>query len=55
MEDSDFNKLINSMDTCAFSEVRDRVIIQLLLVSGMRIGDKGQGFELGDKRYFSPG
>ena len=27
------------MDTCAFSEVRDRVIIQLLLDSGMRIGE----------------
>lgn len=39
LEDSDFNKLINSMDTCAFSEVRDRVIIQLLLDSGMRIGE----------------
>lgn len=37
--DSDFNKLINCMDTCAFSEVRDRVIVQLLLDSGMRIGE----------------
>ena len=27
------------MDTCAFSEVRDRVIVQLLLDSGMRIGE----------------
>jgi integrase/recombinase XerD len=38
LEDSDFNKLINSMDTCALASA-GQVIIQLLLDSGMRIGE----------------
>lgn len=39
ISDSDFKMLLNSMNLSKFSEYRDYVIIQLLLDSGMRIGE----------------
>lgn len=39
MEDTDFNRLLKCLEMQSFSEYRDSVIIQLLLDSGMRIGE----------------
>lgn len=35
----EFNKLLHSLDLTLFSEYRDYVLIQLLLDTGMRIGE----------------
>ena len=39
IKDVDFNKLIKSLDLTSFSEYRDYVILQLLMDTGMRIGE----------------
>ena len=39
IKDIDFNKLLNAMDLTLFSEYRDYVIVQLLMDTGMRIGE----------------
>lgn len=39
IKDVDFNKLIKSLDLTSFAEYRDYVILQLLMDTGMRIGE----------------
>ncbi|MDU4749532.1 MAG: tyrosine-type recombinase/integrase [Clostridium butyricum] len=39
IKDVDFNKLIKSLDLTLFAEYRDYVILQLLMDTGMRIGE----------------
>lgn len=39
INDVDFNKLIKSLDLTSFAEYRDYVILQLLMDTGMRIGE----------------
>lgn len=39
VSDEDFHKLLRNLDTSKFSEYRDSVVIQLLLDTGMRIGE----------------
>lgn len=39
IKDIDFNRLLKSLDLTRFSEYRDYVILQLLLDTGMRIGE----------------
>lgn len=39
IKDLDFNRLLKSLDLTRFSEYRDYVILQLLLDTGMRIGE----------------
>lgn len=39
IKDFDFNKLLKSLDLTRFSEYRDYVILQLLMDTGMRIGE----------------
>lgn len=39
IKDVEFNKLIKSLDLTSFAEYRDYVILQLLMDTGMRIGE----------------
>ena len=39
IKDVDFNKLIKSLDLTSFAEYRDYVILQLVMDTGMRIGE----------------
>lgn len=56
--DFDFNKLIKSLDLTKFSEYRDYVILQLLMDTGMRIGEtlslKDEDIYLDRKAIFIP-
>lgn len=56
--DDEYQKLIQSLDIVAFSQVRDSVIIQLLLDTGMRIGEclqlKDENIDLSNNTFFIP-
>lgn len=52
----EFNKLLQSLDLTLFSEYRDYVIIQLLLDTGMRVGEylelKEEDLDIKNKTIF---